>query len=408
MTSARATPRPIPRILHVSGDFPDPIEPFKTPVIRSFIDLTAERFDHEVISINRVSPPIRTMLASLGGNPGAPIITHAEPFAFGSALSYAAPGRGIFHRTSLERLGENLARKIETAANRPDLMMAHKLSIEGIAVSTAAERLGLPYGLTIQGNTDCKIIAARPDLRPLFRDIYRRARVVFAFTPTTRDAIQRLLGVRDGGIRLLPCPTDLDHPVAPTPGGDTFLSVFHLKNYRVKNLHGIVRALEMGNDADAPIQLSVIGGGSEKDWADCATIANNCPGLTFSGALDRHGVRQRMNRAIALVQPSRRESFGLVFIEALFAGLPIIYPANTAIDGYFNDAPFALRVDASSHRSIRSAMEHAMQQEAEMKAALTDWQNSSAARTFTREHIASVFGDGLAASLGCHNPAAAI
>ena len=45
-----------PLILHVSGDFPDPFEPFKTRVIETLLALTDIPVRHRVISINRVSP----------------------------------------------------------------------------------------------------------------------------------------------------------------------------------------------------------------------------------------------------------------------------------------------------------------------------------------------------------------
>ncbi|MGB7371031.1 hypothetical protein [Erythrobacter sp.] len=42
-----------PAILHVSGEFPDSFQTVKTPVIRRLIDLSADVFDHNVVSLNR-------------------------------------------------------------------------------------------------------------------------------------------------------------------------------------------------------------------------------------------------------------------------------------------------------------------------------------------------------------------
>jgi hypothetical protein len=75
----------------------------------------------------------------------------------------------------------------------------------------------------------------------------------------------------------------------------------------------------------------------------------------------------------------------------LFSGLPIIYPANTAIDGYFDEMPFALRVDARSPKAIAEAMRHAVENEAEMKRALSNWQQSEEAQRFTQASIAPTF-----------------
>jgi hypothetical protein len=84
-----------------------------------------------------------------------------------------------------------------------------------------------------------------------------------------------------------------------------------------------------------------------------------------------------------------------VFIEALFAGVPIIYPQGTAVDGYFDGAPFALRVDARGPASIAAAISHVLAHEREMKEALRLWQASPDAKRFMRPHIAATFADGL-------------
>ena len=47
-----------PRVLHLSADFPDPINPANTPFIARLIDLVADAHDHQVISLNRRSPTL--------------------------------------------------------------------------------------------------------------------------------------------------------------------------------------------------------------------------------------------------------------------------------------------------------------------------------------------------------------
>ena len=41
-------------ILHISADFPDPLQPNKTKAVSMLLDLTGERFRHHVYSLNRV------------------------------------------------------------------------------------------------------------------------------------------------------------------------------------------------------------------------------------------------------------------------------------------------------------------------------------------------------------------
>lgn len=385
------------RILHVSGDFPDPIEPFKTPVIQSFLELTSESFEHEVVSINRVGPGAFGLVRALL-NPDAHV-TDQQAFDAGTALRYSAPGRGIFHQTMLERLGKHIADMIAASGKPVPLLVGHKLTIEGIAVAKASKITGIPYALTIQGNTDRRILKARPDLRRLFRKIYQNASAVCTFTPIAKDAIESALGKREDGIALIPCPTELDTIAAPRVTIGDVISVFHLKNHAVKNLDGLVNAASQLRGEERGRKISILGGGSDAEIAHCKQLIASAPQIQLEGPVERSSMQARMNEACVLVVPSRAESFGLVFVEALFAGLPIIYPKGTAIDGYFDGLPFAQGVDARSPHSIAKAIERAIKEESEMKGALAKWQKSGAASFFTRSAIASSYKSVLESAL---------
>lgn len=389
-----------PMVVHVSGDFPDAVEEFKTPVVRSLVDLTASDFSHKVISINRSSPRAASLSAAILRHPMRPrMAIVSKPFDRGTALTYHAPGKGLFHATMLDQLGNWLAGHIAGDA-LPNLIVAHKLTIEGLAVHRAAEQLGLPYAISIQGDTDAKVLAARPDLVPRLRKVLHHASAVFPFSPWALTAIERKLGRYAGPVFMLPCPTDLDQPTTPKAGGTGLVTAFHLKNYRRKNLAGMAHALKSLDKGNSGIKLTVIGGGNDRDRKACEAIARETGSITFAGAMNRTEVRTAFLGAQGFVMPSLRESFGLVFIEALFAGLPIAYPAGTAVDGYLDGLPFAIRMDARNPESIASAMLQLDRNETELKAKLGEWLHSADSRRFTRPAIADQFRAGLLAAIG--------
>lgn len=384
------------RILHISADFPDPVAPGKTRVIQSFLELTQARFDHRVISINRRSPSVGGLLK--GVLPGATMIDHA-PFTWGQCLTYAAPGRGIFHRTHLLRLADAIAAEIR-GGPLPDLIVGHKLTVEGFIVQRLSALTGVPFAITIQGNTDTKILAARPDLAAHLRAIFHEASSVTAFAPWAAARIEARLGKRSVPVAIIPCPTELDTPIAPRAGGNGLLSVFHLHGHQNKNLAGMVKALRLLHARGRPQTLAICGGGSDADLAAAQRSAVGTPGVVFEGPLGREAVPARMNAAAAFVMPSFRESFGLVFIEALFAGLPIIYPEHRAVAGWFDGSPFAIPVPPGSPAALADAMDHAAREESALKSALAQWQASAEAQRFRRDAIAEAYAVTLAAACG--------
>lgn len=383
-----------PRILHVSADFPDPVAPEKTRAIANLLTLTQDRFAHRVVSLNRRSP--RGLAGYLPRARGDGI--EAQPFAWGECLVYEAPGRGLFHRGHLLRLAEAIAARMR-AGPLPDLVVGHKLTVEGIVAEHIAQLTGVPYAITIQGNTDTKVLAARPDLAPRLRAVLAGARGVTAFAPWALAAVEARLGKREGPVALIPCSTELDTPLVPREGGNGLLSVFHLHGHTNKNLAGMAAALRILARRGAPQRLAICGGGSAADTAAARRSAGDAPGLIFEGPLERGAVPGRMNAASAFVMPSHRETFGLVFIEALFAGLPIIYPAGKAVAGYFDGCPFAIPVPSRDTEALAEAMARAVREEARLKAALADWHASGEAERFRRSAIARDYGDALAAAI---------
>lgn len=378
-------------IVHVSADFPDSIAARKTPVIARLIGLAPE-LEHRVYSLNRVSPPLPAIIGALG----RPALTvKAVPEPFGQALRYTAPGKGLFHQGALLQLGDWLAQHIAAAGPAPDLLVGHKLTVEGIATRRAAAKLGVPYAITIQGNTDLKILRYRPDLRGAIGAVFHGAAQVFSFAPWSLAEVESLLGQRKGPSENLPCPPDFEDMIAPDATGAGLLSVFHLHNSKGKNLARMVAALRR-IEADHPdARLQIAGTGSPGDVRRCEALIAGHPAIALTGEMDRATLRQTMNRASGFILPSLRESFGLVFVEALLSGLPIAYPKGAAVDGYFDGCPFAIPVDARSMEEIAQAMVSLLQNSAEMKAELARWQRSPAARRFLPEAIGANFRAGL-------------
>lgn len=397
--AVREGPSALPRVVHVSGDFPDPVDADKTKAVRSLVNLTDGHFNHSVYSLNRVGPGLPSLLSAVVKGVGTPRLkVETTTFDQGVAVRYFAPGRGIYHKTMLEQLGDWLAE--ELADDPPALLVGHKLTIEGIVVARAARKLCIPYALSLQGDTDTKILGARRDLRAVFGRIYRDASVVFPFAPWTRDQVEQRIGGRSGPTVMLPCATHIETVLPPKATGNGLVSVFHLKSAQRKNLQGMVQAAKLLEAKGSTIDLRIIGGGSAHDVAACEALVENTKSVTLAGPADRDGVRAAMNAAAGFVLPSLRESFGMVFIEALKSGVPIAYPQGTAVDGYLDGLPFAIRVNARDPASIAAAMQTLVEKQTELKAGLAEWLSGEGVKRFSDERIARDFSDGLNAALG--------
>ncbi|WP_264392880.1 glycosyltransferase [Porphyrobacter sp. ULC335] len=392
-----------PRILHLSADYPDLIDPRKTPVISRLIELVEDRYDHRVISLNRRTPSIVQVAEVLTGRASPVRADSIRAIKGGECLEYLAPPKGILHAAMLERLAAWIVRRLIAEDAVPDLVIGHKLTVEGLIARAVATQLGIPYALTIQGNTDQKILSFRRDLAGRFGAVYHEAACVFSFAPWARRAVEQHLGERRGLTVDLPCPTVNDMIRAPVARGSGVISAFHLRNHAIKNLTGLAAAVRSATAAGQPCEVRIFGGGTPEETAQCQAIIGEVPGIHLMGPRTQDELGPIMNGATAFVMPSKRESFGLVFIEALFAGLPIIYPQHASVDGYFDGLSFAIGVDSSSTREISKAIRHVIDREAELKADLAQWQATGGLERFSRSAIARTFADGLDGALAAHN-----
>ncbi|MQX38426.1 glycosyltransferase [Roseospira navarrensis] len=371
------------RLLHISADFPDPLRPAKTRAIANLLALTDDVVQHTVYSINRVSHTLP--LAALVFGPDW------------RAVAYPGPPRGLFLKTYLDRLGDWILRDVRTRGLSVDAVHAHKLSTDALAAARVADGLGVPLLISSQGNSDLKIIGKRPDLRPVWRGLWRRAAVVFPFAPWTAEGLTAMLGPREGSVVTLPCPTGQDSVMTPRPTEPVIKTVFNLHDYENKNAVGLIQAVAAAARTVPDIRLEILGGGDPTGYAVLqGAIQRHAPDrCRLRGPVPHEAVQAEMNAACAVAMVSRRESYGMVYAEALLAGAPVIHAATNGIAGYFPASPAVVGVDPGDPDALVAALVAAVQRQAEAKAALATLQASGALDQLTDRAIRETYATAL-------------
>ena len=57
---------------------------------------------------------------------------------------------------------------------------------------------------------------------------------------------------------------------------------------------------------------------------------------------------------------SHKETFGLVYIEAISQCLPIVYTSGQGVDGYFSDGEYGFKANSRSVESISTAIKNTL------------------------------------------------
>jgi len=238
-------------------------------------------------------------------------------------------GWGIFAQTvpgSLLwcRLMRRLVESYVAVYGVPDLIHGHAALWGGHAAMLASRALRRPYVVTEHSSS----ILTRRLSAPMSRyasDVYRNAGAVIAVSRALKDSVDAVAG---GPVaEVIANTVDGDYFTLPgersTDRAFTFLAVCDLVGY--KRLDLVIRAFARLHLRWPATRLVIAGSGKEASRLRALADALTPPGsVRFTGPLVRWQVRQWMREASALVLTSDVETFGVVLIEAMSTGMPVI------------------------------------------------------------------------------------
>jgi glycosyltransferase involved in cell wall biosynthesis len=375
-----------PRILHLSADYPDQFESAKTRAIQGLVEGTADQFDHLVVSLNRK-----------GGVPGLlrpGSVTEADLRGAVLALRYTAPPAALAIAGPMAQLADWLTVELARRAFKPDLIQAHKLTIEGLIARRLASRLKVPFALTLQGNTDQKLLRQRPDRGPIIRQVWREAQGIMAFAPWTAKWCTSRLGPPQAAICLNPCLLPHDAILPPVIGPTLIRTAFNLDFWRNKNVETLLAAVDLVARDCPDVRLEIAGQGSDLARTRIAGVIAKLglsERVTLAGPIAPDRIQSWFNGAAVFALPSRRESYGMVFAESLLGGTPVLFSRGTAIDGYFDQADFARAVNAEDGREIAAVLVDMLKRNKAIKAQLATEQTEHAFDFMKRDGILATY-----------------
>ncbi|MET0698655.1 MAG: glycosyltransferase [Mycobacterium sp.] len=353
-------------VVHVSADYPDSFAHNKTAAVANLV-AGAPGFRHIVYSLNRV-----TGLSGIAAS-------EFEPDR--SCVVYHAPPKGLLLRTRLNDLADWIADDLIARDIRPDVVHAHKFTIEGLIGLRLKAKFDCPLVCNIQGNSDILIAERRPDLRRHYRVLARESAAVLSFAPWCGPAMERIL---DAPVHydMLPVGTTCDALLTPVLCDQPRLvSLFHLDAWRLKGADTLATAVTRVARDRPDVVLDIYGGGSPRQTQALRASVTRRAGparVRLMGPLSRDRVQQTLNGYSAFVMPSHRETYGLAFVEALFSGTPVVFPRGRAIDGILPESDIGAGCDPSSVRDLTRAINHVLDHQATLKTRLAAAQEAGA------------------------------
>lgn len=379
-------------ILHISADFPDALAPSKTRAVEALL-AGVDEFRHLVYSLNRAN-----------WHRGVAALPFGEDRI---ALSYGAPPYGIGLAHHLRPVTQAILDDIEHRRVVPSLIHAHKFTVEGLVAADVAAKLGRPFIASIWGDTDIKIFEAKRRLHERYRSIARRAALLLPAAPWTADYFRTALSLDADRFEVMPVMTAADAVLPPvTTGAPRFVTVLALDSWRRKGLDTLAQAVATFARDMPAVTLDIYGRGNSKALLDVKHVIEKSGAadrIKLMGPVPHTGVQETMNRYAAFLMPTRRETYGMVHVEALLAGVPILWSRDRGIDGLLDGLEVGYRCDPTSCNDVVDGLRFLATKEQRLKAEIRHHQSNGAFEFLRRPTIAARYRSLLLRAMGGAN-----
>lgn len=245
---------------------------------------------------------------------------------------------------------------------------AHTLFSDGILALKLYKDFGIPYTVTIR-NTDINLY-----MRYMFhtwkigKEVMQHAKNIVIVSPKYIDRVKKwsCCPVIKYNKKVVNIPNGVDNfwlqnincSLRDVPKKDESWKMIYVGNFNPgKNVTKLMNVvLELVREDKIPLQMHLVGGGG-KDEMKVRQIAQEHPTI-----FHLHGVVKEKEKLLKLYRqahlftmPSLAETFGLVYIEALTQGLPILYTQGEGVDGFF-DARYGASCNPHSEDSIKNTL----------------------------------------------------
>lgn len=248
--------------------------------------------------------------------------------------------------------------------NMIDVIHASTFFSDGAVALKIKKKYGIPFVVAVRG-TDVNAFLKYRFFDSTCKKLISEADRIFFITPIIKEhfisspATKGLRDVIEQKSMVLPNGIDdfwIEHPnlKQKNEGHDVLYVGRFMQNKNIEMLMSVVNELK-GSIPD--IKLHLIGGGGELNDHIISLCNSHQDIMEYHGLLkDKTKMLDIMRKCNVFAMLSFRETFGLVYVEAMSQGLPVLYTKGQGIDGVFPD-DVGEKVNPHDKEEIKDALQ---------------------------------------------------
>lgn len=257
----------------------------------------------------------------------------------------------VFYRFKIHKIYRDLNSKVDLS--QIDFIHAHTWYSDGGVACLIQKKYGTRYIITVR-NSD--INAFQKYLiheRPFGRKIIEKAKAVIVISASYKRKVQlqrSLQSIQKGlkaKLRVIPNGVDpywiknVRHKESCKTGSTSTFNILFIGKFTTgKNILALQEAiLQLNQNRETIAKLHFVGGGGKATQEVEQKIEAHPDVFRYYGKVyDKDKLSQIIRKCDIFAMPSRHETFGLVYVEAMLQGLPILYTEGEGIDGFYSES----------------------------------------------------------------------
>lgn len=262
-----------------------------------------------------------------------------------------------------------------------DIIHAHYAVPQGLLGLLLKYTRRRPLVITVHGS-DITVLSKNPVLRPILGFVLKNADNVIAVSTFLKGEVERLgvpkgkVEVIYGGVTIVTIP---EKEEAFDPAGRVIVFVGSLVPQ--KGVDTLIESFKEIKIKDT--SLVIVGDGPERKRLEA--LAMGIKDIQFLGR--REGLKSILTKSDVLVLPSREEGFGLVLLEAMALGTPVVATNVGGIPEIVEDGVSGILVEKDNPKQLADAVVKVLEDEELRKTIIENGREK--AKRFTWEKMSS-------------------
>lgn len=261
------------------------------------------------------------------------------------------------------KIKRDLQKKIDVSAF--DLIHAYTVFTDGNCARKMSKKYNVPYVVTVRNTDVNSFFAKMVHLRGRGIKIMKDAKAIFFLSEAYRKQVfdkyvpQKLKAELLAKSYIIPNGIDdfwfenAPDEIKASVSNEEIKLIYAGRIDKNKNIPTIQKAMDILAKQGYKAKLTVVGKVQDEGEFDRISADKNTVCLP---PMKKEELINAYRASDIFVMPSFTESFGLVYVEAMSQGLPVVYSKGQGFDGQFEEGVVGYHADSHSAESVAEAI----------------------------------------------------